>query len=56
MERPKDESLDGHGTGTVTEEDRARSWWAGLEPVDPEEKSAAAGRGGAVNAPPEESR
>lgn len=56
MERPKDESLDGQGTGPMTEEDRARSWWAGMEAVDPGEEGAAAGRGGALNAPPEESR
>lgn len=56
MERPKDETLDGQQAGPMTEEDRARSWWAGLEAVDPREEGAAAGRAGVLNAPPEESR
>lgn len=56
MERPKDETLDGQQGGRMTEEDRARSWWAGREAVEAGEKGDTAGRPGAFNAPPEESR
>lgn len=49
-----DRALEAEGRRSMTEEDRAGSWWAGLDPLGSKEESAAVGSGGPLS--PEESR
>lgn len=52
----RDQPLDAEEARPVTEEDRARSWWAGLGHIDPSEEPAAGHAGEALSGKSGESR
>lgn len=51
-----DQALEAEGPSPVTEEDRAKSWWADLNPIISKEESALVDSRGLLNGNPQESR